>query len=369
MKKIVTILLITFCSFENTLAQDLAAYTDYMGRFYIFDKGKSLKIEDQAPQSFKIGGNCVLYVNSSGHFNMYSNGKVETLEKSGVTEYSCGDYLSAYSIFEKLVVISNGRKIVLSNRCPNYYAADSLIAFYDKNEEALKIFYNNKTVDIESGMLGSPIKSWSCGDNIFAYISARTGDFKIWYNGAITEVARYVENTRFKAGRNIVAFNSETEQNFQVFYKGELFTLEDFQVQSYKTGDDFVAYVNQNGDFKVFFEGEITTISTFAPQKYMADDNILAYSEDNRFKIWNKGNVLEIEAFVPNYYKLDWNTLAYLDNSNRIWFYQNGERKFLANEFVNSFDVYRDLISLNVKLNRTIIYYMGNFYEGQSFYK
>jgi hypothetical protein len=356
-------------SFLNVRAQDLAAYTDYMGRFYIFDKGISIKFEDQEPQSIKIGGNCILYINSSGHLNKYFNGKVEMLEKGGVTEYYAGDFLASYSIFEKLIVISKGKSIILSNRCTNYYAADSLIAYYDKNTEALKVFYNDKSYEIESGMLGSPVKVWAGSDNIIAYISSRTGDFKIWYRGSIVDVASNVENTRFKAGRDIVAYNNETEQNFQVFFRGSFYTLEDFPAQSFKAGDDFVAYVNQSGEFKVFFKGESYLVSSFPPQSYMAEDNILAFTEDNRFKVWYKGEVIEVESFVPSTYKLDWNTIAYLDNSNRIWIFQNGVRKFFANELVNSFDVNRDIIMLNVKLNRNIIYYKGNFFEGQSFYK
>lgn len=366
-----TITCILFCSFFfiRIGAQDLGAYSDYMGRFYIFDKGKSIKVEDQKPQSFKIGSNCVLYINSAGHLNMYYKGNVDMIEKGGATEYFAYDYLSVYTIFEKLNVIYNGEVITLSSRCANYFAADSLVAFYDKNEEALKVFYNGEISEIESGMLGTPVKIWAGSDNIFAYISERTNDFNIWYSGKVYLIERNVGNTRFKVGRDIVAFNNETEQNFKVFYKGEVYNVEEFSAKSFIPGDDFVAYINQNDEFKVFTNGESHVISSFPPQDYMANDNILVFAEDNRFKAWYKGMVVEIESFIPKNYKIDWNTIAYLDNTNRIWIFQNGERKFFANEFVNSFDVYRDLIQLNVKVNRNIIYYKGNFYEGQSFYK
>ena len=361
------LLIIDFSSVVS--AQYLGAYTDYMGYFYIFDKGKNTKVEDQAPQSFKIGGNCVLYITSSGHLNIYYNDKVEMLEKSGATEYYANDYLAAYSIYEKLKVIYEGKVIDLGSRITDYYASDSMIAFYDKNAEALKIFYKGEVQEIESGMLGNPVRKVSIGDNILAYISERTGDFKIWYQGNIYKIDQNVENTRFKAGRDIVAFNDDIEQNFKVFYKGEVYVLEDFTAKSFRTGDDFVAYINQADEFKIFYKNESSLINTFSPQDYMAKDNILVYIQDNRFKSWYEGDIIEIEPFVPSNYKIDWNTIAYLDNSNRIWIYQKGVRKYFANEFINSFEVIRDLIQLNVKVNRNIIYYDGKFYEGQSLFK
>lgn len=153
------------------------------------------------------------------------------------------------------------------------------------------------------------------------------------------------------------------------FSKGKFLLLKIFPQNRSKQGDDFVAYVNQMGEFKVFAKGESQTISTFEPLGYLVEDNTLAYNEDNRFKAWYNGQAIEVEAFVPTVYKLDWNTIAYLDNSNRIWIFQNGERKYFANEFVNSFDIYRDLIQMNVKVDRNILYYKNNFYEGESFYK
>jgi hypothetical protein len=368
-KKYFFALFISFLATYPAYNQGLGAYCDYMDRFYIFDNGTSTKFEDQKPQSFKIGGDCILYITSTGHLNMYYKGKVEMLEIGGATDYFANDGLAAYNIYETLKVVYKGQVIELSKRCPRYFASDSLVAFYDKNAEALKVFYEGNVTEIESGLLGKPVKTWAAGDNLLSYISSRNSDFKIWYQGNLQVVENNVENTRFKAGRDVVAYVDEVEQNFKVFYKGEIITLEDFPAKSFQTGDDFVAYVNQVDEFKVFANGQIQTISTFAPQAYLAEDNTLAYVEDNRLKAWYKGEIIEIEAYVPTVYKLDWNTIAYLDNSNRIMIFQKGERKFFANEFVNSFDIYRDLILMNVKVNRNIIYYSGNFYEGQSFYK
>ena len=104
MKRILFLILVSFL-LKSVSAQHLGAYTDYRDRFYIFDHGKSTKVEDLRVQSFDIGGGCVLYINSQGNLKLYSNGAVTKLEPGGVTYYTATDHLAAYSIFEKLKVV------------------------------------------------------------------------------------------------------------------------------------------------------------------------------------------------------------------------------------------------------------------------
>lgn len=357
-------------------SQGLSAYVDHMGSFYVFDKGENIKVEDLEPQSFQVGAEAILYVSSAGHLKMYSQGNVIELERSGVSMYFATDHLLTYSIYEKLKVVHKGKVVDLSNRCTDYIASDSLVAFYDKNDESLKIFYKGIVTDIESGMIGFPVKIvgegnrlWDAADNIIAYISLRNSDFKIWYGGELYTIERNVENTSFLAGRDIVAYIDILEQNFKAFYRGESYVLDDFIPISYKVGDEFVAFVSQTGEFKIFTDGEVKMVSSFEPQGYLVEDKVLAFIEDDYFKVWYNGEVIEIEAYVPTVYKLDWNTVAYLDQSNRLWLYCKGEKEYLANEFVNSYEIYRDLIQMNVKVNRNMVYYQDKFYEGLSYFK
>ena len=365
------VVFLVFVSLASIKAQHLSAYVDYMDRFYAFEKGKSEKIEDLPPQSFKVGGEGILYITNAGHLNLYRDGKTRQLELGGVleTNYNATDHLLAYSIFEKLKVYYKGEKIELSTRCTAYQVEDSLIAFYDKNLESLRVFYNGEVQDIESGMVGNPIKKWQSGDNIVAYISSRTKDFKIWYQGEVHLINKNVAETPFKAGKDIVAFIDPLDEVFKAFYKGEIYELNEFPPETYEMGDMFVAFVDHMGEFKIFQDGEINTISTISPEGYLAEDYTLAYIENGRFNMWYNNEAIEVEAWVPQVYKLDWNTMAYLDNSNRIWIFQNGKRKYLSNELVNSFDIYRDIIQMNVKVNRNVTYYNGQFIEGETFFK
>ncbi len=366
MKKLLFLIVLGFL-FKPVFSQDLGAYTDYRDRFYIFDHGKSTKVEDVRVQSYDIGGECVLYINSQGNLKLYNDGTVSKLEPGGVTKYFATDHLAAYSIYEKLKVVENGEAVTLSTRCPVYQVEDSLIVYYDKNLESLRVYYDGESIDIESGLVGIPTNNLKSGDNIVAYISSRTKDFKVYYKGVNNTILQYVEGLKFKAGKDIVAFINSIDNSFQIFYRGDVIQLEDFPPKSFKMGDGFVAYIDDMNVFKVFYEGEVIEVASFVPDAYYIEDYLMLFTENNYFKIFYEGEIHEVEAWIPSLFKLDWNTVAYLDNSNRIWLFTKGEKKYLVNELINSFDIYRDLILMNVKVNRNMIYYKGEFIEGTSY--
>lgn len=352
---------------SNAPAQQLGAYTDYRGRFFIFDNGKSIKAEDHQVDSYVIGGNCILYRNSQGHLKLYQDSQVVKLEPGSTSDIYATDHLAAYALYEKLKVIENGRAITLSMRCPLFQVEDSLIVFYDKNLESLRVYYNGEIEDIESGLMGLPVSNLQSSDNIVAYVSSLSNDFKIYYRGENHTILNHVGGLSFKAGKDLVAYVNPLDNSFHVYYKGQDYAVENFSPRSYRTGDGFVAYIDYSGIFKVFYKGSVVEISNAAPEMYMTEDNLLLYSEYNYFKVFYDGQVYELEGYIPRNYQLDWNTVAYIDNTNRIWLFTAGEKKYLTNDLINTFELNRDLIILNVKVDRNIIYYNGKFYEGLSY--
>ena len=362
-------LILAFTTVKVASSQNLAAYSDYRDHFFIFDHGKSIRAEDLKVQSFKIGGECVLYINNRGNLKLYYKGRITQLEIGGVVDYYATDHLAAYQVFEKLKVIQGGKVTTLSTRCPKpmYSVQDSLIVFYDKNYESLRVFYDGSVTDIESGLVGTPFSYISSGDNIVAYISSQTNDFKVYYNGENTTLLKNIEGLSFKAGKDVVAFINPLDKTFNVFYKGNIIKLEDFPPSSYKVGDGFVAYVSNEGEFNVFYRGKKQVASSFAPDTYITTDNLMLFTESDYTKVFYLGKVYDLEGYVPRMYKLDWNTVVYLDNTNRVWVFSKGEKSYLTNDLINSFEVYRDLILLNVKVDRNIIYYDGKFYNGLSY--
>lgn len=359
--------LFTNAYFTFTSAQNLGAYSDYRDRFFIFDSGRNVKAEDFLVQSFKIGGTCILYVNNQGHLKIYNDGQIVKLESGGISAYHATDYLAAYNVYEKLIVLEGLNPVVLSYRCPYYDVQDSLIVFYDKNIESLRVYYNGTIEDIESGMLGDPAFRLRSGDNIVAYTSMLNDNFKVYYKGQSHTLLNNVKGLRYRAGKDIVAYVNPIDNSFNVFYKGEVHQLEVFAPKNYQTGDGFVAYVDNSGMFKVFYKGGVTELSSFTPDGYVAEDNILLFTEDRFLKIFTHGQIYDVEGYVPKNFKIDWNSVIYPDNTNRLWLFKDGDKKMLGNEFVETYDIYRDLVIIGAKFNRTLIYYNTSFYTGVSY--
>ncbi len=349
----------------------VAAYHNYKDHFFVFDVGKHTLVEENKVTEYKVGGEGVIYIDFQNNIKIFENGETHTISRAGMSaEIYATDYLYAYTSFGKLVAVTDNYKpVTLSNGAAYKCIRDSLILFYDEYVASLRVFYDNKVVEVESGLLNTstPLDNVSCGDNTIAYISSRTGDFKIWYKGQSHIEINYAENLSFKAGKNIVAYFDDVKQNFNVYYKGKTQVLENFKPMSYQVGDDFVAYVDDEGELNYFYDGQKQNILEYTPESYVAKDELLLINDAGYFKAVYHAFVYELEAYIPNNYKADKNTIAYMDNSNRLWAFNAGEKNYISNTNMRGFNVYNDVILLNLDMNKNIIYYDGKMIDGKTY--
>jgi hypothetical protein len=343
-------------------AQHLAAYLDYMDRFFVFDRGETKQLESYKLSSFQVGGNCVGYVNYHGDLMVYHNGSSRLLERTRPTEYIVTDYLMGYAINNVLKVFDDGEVKMLCNNTNGYIVEDSLITFYDEVQQQLKVYHNGTTRVIEDGLLEWPIRSFQSGDNILAYITTFDNKFKIYYRGEVIIVDYNVQETIYKAGRDIVGFMNLATNAFMVFYKGQFYDLEPFRPESFQMGDEMMAYVTQEGDFKIFENGELVTIHTFPPEKYILKDSTLVFEDQRFLKTWCNGRVNEVERYIPLVYKISEKSVAYLDINKRIKANVRCEPVLVSYEMVNDLDMVRNIIIFNQGVNTTKIWYQGKLY-------
>jgi protein associated with RNAse G/E len=244
MKKLFFLLAALLMLSADSPAQHLAAYLDYRDRFLVFDHGETKQLESYKITSFKVGGNCVGYVNYHGDLMVYHNGSARLLERTRPSEYIVTDYLMGYAINSVLKVFDDGEVKMLCNNTNGYIVEDSLIAFYDEVQQQLKVYHDGQTRVIEDGLMEWPIRSYQSGDNILAYITTFDNKFKIYYKGEVIIVDHNVQETIYKAGRDIVGFMNLVTNAFMVFYKGQFYDLEAFRPESFQMGDEMMAYVN-----------------------------------------------------------------------------------------------------------------------------
>src|SRR5512133_884244 len=308
----------------------LAAYHDNQGRFYIFDNGKTTQAEYLPVKDFSVGGNCLLYLDNQNHLKMYFRGQVSTLEVNNPTKFRALDYLAVYSIGSIVKIIDNGQTFTVSTNSISYDAEDSMVTFYDASRELLAVYYNREIHMLEDGLAGKPANQFRSGDNLVAYISSRTQDFKIFYNGENRVIEPFLSGGSFKTGRNVVAYINYADQRFKVFDRGEIYDLEDFAPASYQMGDGIVAYIDNTGSFKVFSEGEVISISSFKPDFYRVVNRMVIYGEQGYFKIWYNDRFYTLESFIPDQFQAEWNTVVYRDLNRNVKVFSKGESKVLT---------------------------------------
>lgn len=362
MKKVFCLSIIIMVLPWDLPAQHLAAYLDYMERFFVFDHGETRQLESYKLTSFQVGGNCIGYVNYHGDLMVYHHGNARLLERTQPSEYHVTDYLMGYSMQSVLKVFDDGEVKTLCSNTNGYIVEDSLIVYYDEVQQQLKVYHNGQTRVIEDGLLEWPIRSYQSGDNILAYITTFDNKFKIYYRGEVTIVDHNVQETVYKAGRDIVGFMNLATNAFMVFYKGEFYDLEAFRPVSFQMGDEMMAYVTQEGDFKLFENGELVTLHSFPPDKYILKDSTLVFEDQNYLKTWCNGQVKEVERYIPGLYKIAERSLAYIDVNNRIKALIRCQPVLISYEMVNDLDLVRNLIIFNVGVNTVKIWYNGKLY-------
>jgi hypothetical protein len=343
-------------------SQYLAAFHDNMDHFYVFDRGQIKQVEYLKVQEYSIGGTCILYKDNRNHLKMYYNGEVTELSVNNVSDFRALDYLAVYSYAGIIHIIENGRVKTINTHSLNYYAEDSLVAFYDAQQNFLAAYYRERIYRLEDGLVGQQPASFRCGDNIISYISPRTGDLMVFYQGQTYSLEPFVSRGTYKAGKDIVAYVNAADQKFKVFYRGKSYVIEDFPPISYKVGDGIVAYVDNLDRFKLFEEGEVIDLSSIRPGFYDVQNRIVIFEEQGYFKTWYKDRLYELENYVPSKWKAQWNTIVYTDQNGNIRVFRDGENKVLTYDIVEDVELYRDLIVTDRGLNIHNVYYNGKKY-------
>jgi hypothetical protein len=356
---ITTVLLFSGISLYS---QHLAAFHNNLGYFFVFDHGEIKQLEYLKANGHSIGGNCMLYKDSRNRLKLYYNGEVTELEVNNISDFTALDYLAVYSYAGIIKIIENGKVNTINTHALHYYAEDSLVAFYDDAQSFLAAYYKGKIFLLEDGLVSYPPSSFRCGDNIIAYISNRTGDLMVFYQGHTFSLEPFVSESSFNAGKDIVAYINPADQKFKVFYKGKTYTIEDYPPISYKVGDGIVAYVDNTERFKVFDGSQVIDLSNSVPGFYDVQNRIVVFEEQGYFKTFYKTRLYELENYIPVKWKAQWNTIVYIDQNRNIKYFRDGENRVLTYDIVEDIELIRDLIVVNKGLNNYNFYYNGRKY-------
>jgi hypothetical protein len=347
----------------NTIgyAQNLAAFSDYQNRFFVFDNGNTRQLEFQPVISYQTGDKCIGYITNGNNFKIYYNHIDYDLE-SMVSKYIVTDNLVTYQLNSQLFVFEDGKKTLLSQYVGNYFAGDSLVAFFDTRSRFFQVYYKGQITTLEDGILYDNIRLFKAGNNILGYIDAYQ-KFKVFYQGQVTELLKTNLTVSGFVGRDIMAYIDPITDLLSVFYNNEVTVVESFKPKSYQVGYSKVAYVTSTGDFKIFDKGEIEIISNYEPDTFLLKDDILVYQQQGYLYAFISGENFLIENYIPPSYEIKGDMVAYRDMNGFLKLFKGGERIDLSFEKINDFKVNRGNVIFNEGMNSTKIYFNGKIYN------
>ena len=295
-KKSIAFIFVVVCT-VGLQAQNITAFYDSNGAFNIFDNGLIVYKEYEKPISFKVGGNCVAFIDNETIFKIYYKGEI--LKPYGdnlIDGYTVTHNLVLFSIHQKLLVFDNGKTTVLVNNpghtiafsdngAYNYQVSDSLLVFQDIDTKSLQVYCNGKidtiatapsmypqlypiTRSIKYGRAQGYVYHYTLGKNTLAFIDK--SNFKVYYNNHLYNLfsfpvpdSNYTKVTNqynsFSCAGNIVGFINPLTKKLCAFYKGQTYVMPTVYLCGYTVGDDMLTYTD-SASVHVFYDAKIYDI-------------------------------------------------------------------------------------------------------------
>jgi hypothetical protein len=239
------------------------------------------------------------------HFWVFEAGIFNKLEHLEIQEYQVGGILIAYiDNSSSLKIYRNGKvETLLAGNPIKFQATDYLLGF--SLYEQLNVYDNGKTQ-----ILSTQCKDYIVQDSLIAWYNYLSQQVQVYYKGNIITIEDgliYSPIQEFKTGDNTIAYIQKLTKEFKVFYQGKVLVLDQFvEDMVYETGRDIVAYMDRpDMTFKVLYKGADYTLETFEPKSFQVGDEMMAYVDNlSKLKLFENGEVTTIAGYEPTFYTL-----------------------------------------------------------------
>lgn len=361
-------------------AQPMLSYTDPQGDLYVSDSGRLVHLEHMPIRSIQYAANSIAYLDNDGELNYYSRHQQQNLEVTNPSFYSNTDYYLYYANGGSFSVYDGKKRQYLGYIQNHPYAfGDSLAAIHDFSGY-FYVYEQGLLIELEQ----QPILRATAGDNTLAYIN-QIGQFRVYFHGEQMDVDSYAP-IAFQAAANTVAY-IDNYNYLKVLWNGEITELTHFaninclstlvnndpelanycngpvvvsvesEMPVFKTGDDIIAYIDDEENFFVYSSGIITKLEDQMPEQYTITDNLLWYIDGNGFlKAFLNGELHVVETYIPKNIRSDKNTLVYTDLDNRLKAFYKGKKMSVSENIVQSFELNNNMVMYSDMPNKYKFY-------------
>lgn len=346
-----------------SFAQDgLGYFYDYNHRFNVFDKGNTHQLEVGTVDSIKVGNDYLAYIDKQSNLKVYRNGETKIIEEVAPAILVATAHALVYKMEQRLMIYQNGEKKQLASWVDRFFAGDSIVTWQVLPGLDIMAYQNGEIKTVEAAVSTKVIKGGRAGKNIFAYTDLNN-NFKIYYNGEVHETeASDIRN--YKCGRGIVAYIDRFNSTFNVYNQGDIKIITNTLPKKYTVSDNVISYFDSENNFMVYYNGESTKLESYEPTFYQAKDNVIVYYYKPELKVFYEGKVYILEKIIQQKdIVIGVNSALYIDDAKRVKCFYKGKiyDNILTNQSLK-IDLYRDLPVLTYG-NTIGFFYNGKLYE------
>lgn len=198
---------------EMKASDNSVAFLTNRDLFFFYHDGLLEEIYHQAPMSYHIGNNFLVYVDEYETFVVYENGEFEELETFELQSYKGGDNILAYVT----------------------------------NRNVFKVYWNGEIKELSPDVP----QRYEIKDNTLMYIDER-GFLNVFYKGE-NHLLEYYTPQKIKMFEGIVAY-TDLDGRLKAFYEGEKVKISELIVEDFDVQGRVIVFYQRNGEPNIYFD-------------------------------------------------------------------------------------------------------------------
>lgn len=298
-------------------AQPYSVFVNLRDEFIVLDDSIFRRLDFLPPRNHQVGGNAVVFTDNRGDLRIYQYGKMHKPFDAVVSEYGVSASLIYLRTPGGLYIWEEERPILLTRFPGTYVLTDSLFAWLDAATRNFHVYYRGRQqLVMEAASVNPAVKMVAAGPNIIAF-KPYEGVLNAFWNDQVFDL-QPANPQRMVAGTDLLAYTDLHEPGLHVFYRGDEYTLEQFNPQSFQVGNGTVAFINREGQFRVFQNGDLFDLGNYQPQLLVVKDNVVLFSDElQQTQVLYNGELYKLDNYIIENYYVNQNSVLFMDRSGR----------------------------------------------------
>ena len=313
--------------------QQLVPFTMPDGRFVVWDEGSFQVLAEQAPGTIHAGPGPLVLVNEAGELIALDEDlrKVQVLQKAGADSVLRAGRNLVWRVGDSLKVFSGGGIHVLTPEVGRYTVSDSLVAFHDRADGRLKVWWKAGThVVADVGREGGR-PQWTNGSNTLLFHDRAAGRLFLFHRGRLKVVCDSCSNARVSSGGDLVAF-VDGEDRFVVWDRGARQVLAEAPPRQFMAGPGLVAFTDLAGRMRVYRAGRVTTLTDTMPSTFTVRDSLLLFVQRGNWYVEENGEPVLLSEHIPERWQVRGDVVTWLDLDRGVRRYRRRKEQRLTRD-------------------------------------